>query len=126
MTTTEQRPCRSNYHTDTGRSRDRGARLVECGLPAGHDGGDHDELLDGEPGVVTWPRRKPVPRVWAPTVIPADVLTVATADGTVWQRMPDGVDLWERPDLPRTSRGWVTTVQLLQGGPVTEVIGDGH
>jgi hypothetical protein len=30
-------------------------RVIRCNLPRDHDGPVHDELVDGEPGIVTWP-----------------------------------------------------------------------
>lgn len=48
-------PCRSSWYTDTGHRQHPGDREVRCGLPAGHEG-DHDEMIDGEPGA-SWPQR---------------------------------------------------------------------
>jgi hypothetical protein len=53
------RLCRSSYYTDTGRRQGHNDREVRCGLPEGHDG-DHDEMIDGEPGN-SWPRRSTKP-----------------------------------------------------------------
>lgn len=50
--TAPARLCRAEYERLEGRQR--GDRVVRCGLPAGHDG-DHDEMIDGEPGN-SWPR----------------------------------------------------------------------
>lgn len=123
MTTIEPL-CNSDYYADLGQSRDRGARLIHCGLPVGHDGDLHDEMIDGEPGIVTWLRRPRQPRVFAPVVIPADVTQVRTQAGVVWERMPTSIGLWQRPDQTPVGRGWVTTAALLTGGPVTEVVDD--
>jgi hypothetical protein len=82
--------------------------------------GEHERAVHN--GLAVWPSA--VARVFTPTVIPADVTAVATEAGVVWRRMASGHDLWERPDLPAVGRGWVTTTQLLLGGPVTEVVGD--
>ena len=51
--------CRSDYYADAKVPADRGARIVRCNLLRGHPG-DHDEMIDGESGVVTWPRRDEV------------------------------------------------------------------
>ena len=45
--------CRTEYRPPFGVAP--GARIVRCNLVKGHDG-DHDEIVDGYAGVVTWPQ----------------------------------------------------------------------
>jgi hypothetical protein len=61
MTSTEA-TCRSLYVS--GPNPMPNTRIVRCGLAKGH-GGDHDELIDGEAGIVTWADPEPysLPRV---------------------------------------------------------------
>ena len=105
-TTTAPRLCRSDYYTDTGRTRHPGDRIIECNLPEGHDGDDHDELPGGERGVNTWPRRP------APATVDADlraaVSHVAYRIGEALAARADYTRTEIRDDLHAalTSAGW--------------------
>jgi hypothetical protein len=64
--------CRSSWHIDTRTQPEPGDRVVCCGLPTGHDG-DHDEMVDGEAGVNTWPQRQRFnPRIVEYVNVPRD------------------------------------------------------
>ncbi|HEX6970233.1 MAG TPA: hypothetical protein VF174_15670 [Micromonosporaceae bacterium] len=99
----DQPKCRSDYYADTGRRQEPGVRIVRCGLSAGHDG-DHDEVVDGVPGVVYWPRR-------AVSDQPAGDLTLRQARAEV-ERL--------RAELARWESG-----QRRKGMPVVESVPDG-
>lgn len=85
------------------------ARIVRCGLPAGHDG-DHDELIDGELGSNPWPQDHPS-GTFPPAADPLDEAIEAArqlCDGRMAQcRSAAGADCGGCHETPRDSPcGW--------------------
>ena len=113
--------CRSDWYTDTDHHRQGPTdRVIRCNLAAGHDG-DHDEMVDGEPGVVTWSRRPRQPEVRAmPTQFPAHVQEITDRHGCRYWRDPNGGPYWRRGEPEAWS--WREGELLLNRGPLTEVI----
>lgn len=59
--TVDEPRCRSSWYTDGGYPAITWRDCeIRCNLPAGHDG-NHDELVDGQAGILTWPPRQVEP-----------------------------------------------------------------
>lgn len=116
--------CRSDWYADNGQVPIAGHhdRIIRCGLPRGH-AGFHDEMIDGEPCVVTWPARPRTPRVYAMPDMPADPNTrVRDRKGNVWRPSPIDTTLWRVVGRPAMSAEWFGL--LAHYGPLTEVTDD--
>lgn len=116
--------CGSDYYTDMGRRREPGDRNVVCGVTDDQHQGDHDEMIDGEPGIVTWPRKPRTPRTWHPVSIPSDVSRIVDANGVHYLRDLLDDNRWWKVDPKGLvhKNGWLSTQELLLVAPPLQEI----